>query len=132
MGGRAFSRSGHSPESTPRRQRNPLEDHLRTTELCTRCSGLHHRMRRVCRPGSWWCELTKGIVLYGDRSPCSSRRRRNSGRTRGSMRETLRKQKRRVDTEVTVLVGPSVTLYQGTRSKETRSSQKRKSLISKL
>uniref|UniRef100_A0A672RBJ9 Dedicator of cytokinesis 1 n=1 Tax=Sinocyclocheilus grahami TaxID=75366 RepID=A0A672RBJ9_SINGR len=28
-----------SPESTPRRQRIPLEDHLRTTALCTRSSG---------------------------------------------------------------------------------------------
>lgn len=30
-----------SPESTPRRQRIPLEDHLQTMALCTRRSGLH-------------------------------------------------------------------------------------------
>ncbi len=40
----------------------------RTIFGCTRCSGLHHRMRGVRHPGSWWCELTKGIVLYGPRA----------------------------------------------------------------
>ncbi len=56
----------------------------------------------------------------------------HEGNTTETKTQKKRKQKRRVDTEVTVLVGPSVTLYQGTRSKETRSSHKRKSLISKL
>ncbi len=66
--GRRWGAIRFLPEFTPRRRRIPLEDHLRMTALCTRCSGLHHRMRRARRPGSWWCELTKGIVLYGPRA----------------------------------------------------------------
>ncbi len=53
--GRQWGAIHFSPESTPQRRRNPLEDHLRTTALCLRCPGLHRRMSRARRPGSWWC-----------------------------------------------------------------------------
>ncbi len=52
--GRLWGAIRFSPESTPRRRQIPLEDHLRTTTLCTRCWGLRHRMSRVRHPGSWW------------------------------------------------------------------------------
>ncbi len=77
-----------SPESTPHRRRNPLEGHLQTTALCTRCSGWHHSMRRARRPVKLVALANiRNIRVWSsrDRSPCSSRRRRNSGQTRGSM-----------------------------------------------
>ncbi len=109
-------------ESTPRRRRNPLEDHLRTTALCTRCSSLHHRMRRARRPGSWWCELTKGIVLYGPRAIAPLLQQEEEefqakeGIAKGNTTETKTLRKKRETktegrhSEVTVLVSPSVTI----------------------
>ncbi len=76
-----------SPESTPWRWWNPLEDHLWTTAACLQCSGSHHRMSRVRCPGSWWRQRNTGRVLYGPQETCPlfQQEERNLGRTRGSM-----------------------------------------------